>query len=312
MMNLSTKMQTEQAAGRKPEAIGQALHERIDLLQDRLSSLEVNYPPSLWEKLHTTLSVSTASAALPSLEGLMETESSSAMKSFIGCFLEDYTSSPAFYTHQKILSFPPMTIHLGQSAEGWDADTLGWALSSEIAHALSLHVIEDCRGKALSHAVGELYETAFSWWTNPLEEGNYDIMMMRTAHLYRECMRPGQTISEAASEAVSLLKAKGLNTAADKDAMTEALINNFELLEEDFPRAEGSALDPHVIAGWIGYSLLEGIAALTGRKPRDCMDGLTRVAALALYDDVDFSSPERFVETVTSRLGGYLAAGKTS
>ena len=94
--------------------------------------------------------------------------------------------------------------------------------------------------------------------------------------------------------------------------MTEALINNFELLEEDFPRAEGSALDPHVIAGWIGYSLLEGIAALTGRKPRDCMDKLTRVAALTLYDKVDFSSPERFVETVTARLGGYLAAGKTS
>jgi len=92
----------------------------------------------------------------------------------------------------------------------------------------------------------------------------------------------------------------------------QALIDNFTLLEMDFPVPEGSPPDPHVIAGWIGYSLLEGIAALTGRKPRDCMDGLTRVAALTLYDKVDFSSPERFVETVTSRLGGYLAAGKTS
>lgn len=312
MADIPTAIPAGQEAGLQPEALQQALHERIDLLRDRLSSLEVSYPASLWETLHARLSVSTASAALPALERLAETDSSALMRNFIGYFIGEYASSPAFYTHHQILSFPPMTIHFGLPADGCDADMLGWALSSEIAHAVSLHIVEDCRGKTLSHAVGELYETAFSWWTNPLEEGNYDIRMMRTAHLYRECMRPGQTFAGAASEAVSLIKARGSPSTADEQGLKGALIHNFELLEEEFPRTEGGALDPHVVAGWLGYSLIDRISGLTGRQPRDCMDGLTRAAALALHDDVDFSSPERFVGSVIGRLDGYLAAGKTS
>lgn len=216
-------------------------------------------------------------------------------------------------------------IYIGFGGEGWPSQKFDFGITAELAH----HILHTEREDA-HLGISELYDHALSWWTTEGLPEYFDpgCIKLRLAHFLTEhkgwdadfAMLAEQAATEILStdggryellscffgaDYLSRFIESGVLPTPDNikyELINGPLFRNLQHMSWDKAHTTGNAL---------AWELLLEIERLTGLEAKgiEAHYKLTDVVVQAMYDDVDFTSPERYIETIKPRLPEYLNNG---
>ena len=181
-------------------------------------------------------------------------------------------------------------------------------IMAELGHAVIMSAGSYREGEFQLHeAVSEFYDIAFQMYkffdmqelsSEELEGLDSTLLIMRFADYYHVGMERYGSVGEAAYHAATTMCAP-LSDDFDFMGLFQLVHTHFEVFAASRPE--------HSAALALAIRLMPSMSRETGLALEELLPHLMTVAMSALYDpEVDFSSPEGFVETVIARLPEYL------
>ena len=178
---------------------------------------------------------------------------------------------------------------------------------AEVAHAIAASAGPYREGEfILDLGVGEFYDYSLTLLYDSDAELSENIRTSKLASLYKSYSKQSSSLQEAALKATPevlsvLLPGQPPLSEEELKFFTTFAFDCFLVLEAD---------PDHVDAAIIAYELFGAVSQYLGCSDKEALLYLPKIACKALYDtEVDFSSPEQFVETVKPRLPEYLNNG---
>lgn len=217
-------------------------------------------------------------------------------------------------------------IYIGFDGENYLEGVFEHAITAELGH----HVLRTARPDANS-GISELYDFSLSWWVMEELPDYFDhgCMKLRLSDFLTEHQDGEQNSYTLAEQAVAgILSTDNGRYELLSYFFGDEYIDHFikmevlptpdnvktELAGILFRQFSQMSYEENHTTGWaLAWKLLLEIERLTGHKGKgiEAHHRLTDITVKAMYDDaVDFSSPERYIETVVPRLPEYLDNGK--
>ena len=190
------------------------------------------------------------------------------------------------------------SIVIGEHAEATSDDEYRGGLLAELAHAV-VRTLGRFRaeGFSLDGSVSEFYDLAFSWQRKRATPKQL-IALMRLSDFHVQNGHDREYVKSVARRAPKILRMLGVE---EDNVLGEADV--YRVLRSCKYRNQH-----HVGGASIAWRLANRITGCKQCSVRETLPYLTKVAGKTLYDPaVDFSSPEAFLETVSTRLDDYLA-----
>lgn len=216
-------------------------------------------------------------------------------------------------------------IYIGFEGEKFRDDLFEHAVTAELGH----HILRTARPDANS-GISELYDFSLSWWVMEELPDYFDhgCMKLRLSDFLTEHQDGEQNSYTLAERAVAgILSTDNGRYELLSYFFGDEYIDHFIKMEvlptPDNVKTELAGIlfrqfgqmltDENHTIGWaLAWKLLQEIERLTGHKAKgiEAHHRLTDVTVKAMYDDaVDFTSPERYIETVVPKLPEYLNNG---